>query len=92
MLEGWTTKDLYSVLPAIGYLVYRLKCLLKDARVVFIINTELKEEITEAIKHACDHFGVEYLQLSDIHKRSGHPDTLGMIQIKNQVIEYLKNN
>ena len=91
-LEGWTVKDLYTVLPAIGYLVHRTKNVLPDTRVIFVINTELKDEITDAIINACRHFGVEYVKLEDISKQEGHPNIEGMKQIKDQIIAHLENS
>ena len=91
MLEGWSREDLFSVLPAIGYIAHRLKTALTDTRVIFIINTDIKPEIQEGIKKACEHFAVEYIALRDISKNEGHPTKEGMTQIKDQILSYLEN-
>ena len=91
MLEGWSREDLFSVLPAIGYIAHRLKTALTDTRVIFIINTDIKTEIQEGIKKACEHFVVEYIALKDISKIEGHPTKEGMTQIKDQILSYLEN-
>ena len=91
MLEGWSREDLFSVLPAIGYIAHRLKTALTDTRVIFIINTDIKPEIQEGIKKACEHFVVEYIALKDISKIEGHPTKEGMTQIKDQILSYLEN-
>ena len=91
MLEGWSREDLFSVLPAIGYIAHRLKTALTDTRVIFIINTDIKPEIQEGIKKACEHFAVEYIALRDISKIEGHPTKEGMTQIKDQILSYLEN-
>ena len=91
MLEGWSREDLFSVLPAIGYIAHRLKTALTDTRVIFIINTDIKTEIQEGIKKACEHFAVEYIALRDISKIEGHPTKEGMTQIKDQILSYLEN-
>ena len=91
MLEGWSGEDLFSVLPAIGYIAHRLKTALTDTRVIFIINTDIKTEIQEGIKKACEHFAVEYIALRDISKIEGHPTKEGMTQIKDQILSYLEN-
>ena len=91
MLEGWSGEDLFSVLPAIGYIAHRLKTTLTDTRVIFIINTDIKTEIQEGIKKACEHFVVEYIALKDISKIEGHPTKEGMTQIKDQILSYLEN-
>lgn len=90
-LADWSREDLFSVLPAIGYIAHRLKTALTDTRVIFIINTDIKTEIQEAIKKACGHFGAEYIALKDISKIEGHPTKEGMTQIKDQILSYLEN-
>lgn len=90
-LADWGREDLFSVLPAIGYIAHRLKTALTDTRVIFIINTDIKTEIQEGIKKACGHFGAEYIALEDISKIEGHPTKEGMTQIKDQILSYLEN-
>ncbi len=91
-LEGFERQDFYSVLPAISYFIQKTKALLPDANIVFIINTGLKPEIVEAIKTASDYNGISYLELCDIGKLGGHPNVLGMSQIKEQVKKFLLGN
>ena len=81
----------YEFRPALCKLIGEAKNRMPGTRVVFIINTELKPEITASIVEVCKHFGVEYIQLHDIDKKSGHPSRKGMIQIKSQVLDFLKN-
>lgn len=87
--EGITEEELYTVLPAFCYLLDKIKTEVRDARLICVINTELKDEITEGFKTACEHYGVEYIALCDISKWAGHPNIDGMMQIKEQVIEKL---
>ena len=82
-------EELFSVLPAVGYFVMRCRELLPGARIVFLINTDLKPEIGDAIEEVCAYNGVESLRLSDIDKRCGHPTIRGMWDIRTQVGEYL---
>ena len=84
-LSDWKEEDLYSTLPAICYMAATLKKELPEGNVVFIINTDLQPKISEAIKLACDTFGASYVELENIDKTSGHPTTLGMEQIKDQL-------
>ena len=86
IFEGWKEEDLLCVLPAISYLFYRIKTILPNARIICIINTDLKEVITNGMKKVADCFGIEYLQLEKISKQNGHPDIKGMKQIKEQVL------
>lgn len=52
-----------------------------------MINTELKTEIADGFKTACERYGVEYIELKEIDKYSGHPNIRGMRQIREQVLE-----
>lgn len=78
--------DLYCALPAISYFIGELKSTLPEARIVFIINSELKSEITLGIKNAAEHYGIDSILLRDIEKDAGHPTVLGMRQIKEQIL------
>lgn len=88
--SDWEKQDLYQVLPAICCLSARVRETLPSAKIVFLINTELKPEIGATVKAAAERFGIEYLELHEIHKDFGHPTIRGMEEIKEQVLEYLK--
>ena len=85
-----TEMDLRTVLPAISAIIGEARAALPDTRIIYMINTELKPEITEHIKAASEHFGTEYIELSNIDKMSGHPTALGMRRIAEQLLEFLK--
>lgn len=87
VLDGWSEEDLYSTLPAIGYMISKLKQIIPGGNIIYMINTDLQQNIVDAVKAASDHFGTSYLELSDIDKEMGHPTVLGMAQIKDQLIE-----
>ena len=89
MYADWKKEDLYSVLPAIGYLLHRLVEHLPRTRVLCVLNTKLRPEIEEGFLTACAHYGVETVVLKDIDKKSGHPTILGMTQIKEQILDRL---
>lgn len=91
MFEGWNEENLLSVLPAVCYLFNRIKTVIPNAKIINIANTDLKEIITDGMKKAAEHFGVKHLQLENLSKQYGHPDIKGMIQIKEQIINYLYN-
>lgn len=78
-----------TVLPAICCITRMLSELLPKGRVIFIINTNIKPEIGEAIKLAAEHYGTEYIELKDIDKRNGHPTVKGMEDIANEVYAYI---
>lgn len=87
--SDWQKEDLYCVLPAICYFIKRVKETLSGARVICIINTEIKAEIADCLEAASKYFGAESIRLKDIDKRSGHPTVKGMAQIKEQVMNSL---
>ncbi len=80
----------YEFRPALGKLISEAQNRMPGTRIVFIINTELKSEITESIIEVCRHFDIEFIQLHDIDKLAGHPSQKGMVQIKEQVLNFLK--
>ena len=85
--ENIEENDLYCVLPAICFFLGKVKELVPSARIVFIINSDLKKEITEGIEEACKHFSIESIKLFEIDKKSDHPTVLGMKQIKEKVLK-----
>ena len=87
---GWRKEDLYFFLPAVCYLIHRVKTALPRARVICVINTEMKDAIAGGIKTACEKFGAEAIALNEIEKQSGHPNGTGMAQICEQILRYLE--
>ena len=80
-------EDLYYVFPAITCLMSEMKKDLPHTRVVFIVNTELNEKITDRIKTEAERLGVETVVLHDIEKIDGHPTPVGMAEICEQVLD-----
>ena len=87
--SDWSEKDLYFVLPAISFFLKRVKEVLPDSDIVCIINSELKEEITEGLKAASKYYGISTVELENIDKNCGHPTIKGMKGIAKQVIGHL---
>lgn len=83
--DGWTKQQLYAYRPATSYLLSELQKIYPNAEVVVLINDMVKPEITESTIEICNHYGVKYVQLHDIAKKSDHPDAKGMIQIVDQL-------
>lgn len=92
LYADWSKEALFSVLPAVCYLMHRLKSTLPQTRILFVINTGLKPEIANGIKTACAMFGLENIELKDIAKQDGHPNQEGMTQIKEQILAYLDSH
>lgn len=88
--EGISEGDLYCVLPAISHFARRLGEELPDTRIVFIGNCGIKEEVTDAMREACAHYGHTYVPLSDVEKKNGHPTELGMQEICAQLLAALE--
>lgn len=82
--EGWTDETLLQVLPAACYMLDYITANNPDAAILFILNTDLREDIADGLAAACRHYGVNILWLHDISKKNGHPDVEGMKQIAYQ--------
>ena len=85
--DGWAEKDLFEALPAICYFMWTLKNDLPNAKIVFLINCDIKSEISEGMKTAGRYFNVETIEFQNLDKENGHPTSKGMAQISEQVIE-----
>lgn len=86
----WQEKDLYQVLPAICCFLKTLKDTLPEARIVCLINCDLKPEIMEGLKQAGAYYQIQTVQLENIHKANGHPTIQGMQEIKTQILAKIK--
>lgn len=86
----YTKEDLACVCPAICCFIGRVKETLPNANVIFLINTELKPQIGEAVKAASEHHGTSFIEMKTIDKRSGHPTIQGMKDIADQVEAFIK--
>lgn len=81
----WTWGDFYNFRPAMAYMVNWIKLHHPNVRVFYIINSDLRKDITESMKVICRHYGVPYIQLENIDKKNGHPTVKGMKAIAEQV-------
>lgn len=86
--KNFTEDDLLKVLPACGYLAKRISEAAPDARICWLINTELKDEIVSGIIETAEHFGEEYIRFLELDKQWGHPSIKGMVQIADKVKEH----
>lgn len=86
--SDWTDDELKCVLPAFCYLIDKAKKVVEE--LIVIINTDLKQEITNGFIEACEKNEIKYLCLKEIDKENGHPTELGMKQISEQVMECIK--
>lgn len=88
--ENWTDETLLQILPASCYMMDYITRNNPDALILFMLNTDLREEVAQGLVDVCAHYGVPVLALQDISKKSGHPDVEGMRQIAQQVDEWLE--
>lgn len=85
----WTPEDLASYLPACCYMLDYLTKEAPGSEIICIINSELKDEITQGQVDACRHFGAHFILLKDIDKIWGHPSITGMTAISAQLTEFI---
>ena len=85
----WEEKDLFNVLPAICYFAHVLRSDLPNAEIVFVLNTNLKQEIQDCIEEVSKRYRLSFVRLMNINKESGHPTAKGMKEIANQILEVM---
>ncbi len=83
-------EDLYLFRPAFAKMLSDCRRLYPDAHAYFILSDDLRTEINESTQEICAHYGVPLIRLMDIEKKSGHPTVRGMEQIKNQILENIR--
>ena len=83
--ENRAAEDLRAVLPAYCETLEVLRQENPGAKVVCVINTDLKAEISRGILAAAAHYGAAAVELENIDKQNGHPSALGMAQIADQI-------
>lgn len=89
--SDWTEADLNCYLPACCYMLDYLTTEAPEAKIICVINSELKPEITQGQFDACAHYGAHALLLEDIEKKWNHPSIAGMTAISDQITEFLKS-
>lgn len=88
--KKWTNEDLFFFRPAMAKMCSELVTLYPEARVVFILNSELRDDINESVHTVCRHYRIECVDLHDIEKQAGHPSQAGMRAFATQVEEQLR--
>lgn len=83
---------LYTFRPAMCRLLNEAVTQYPGAEIYFVLNTELRPEITESVMTVCDHYGVPCIKLEDIDKKRGHPTKKGMESIARQVNKHLSKS
>lgn len=90
--SDWTKEDLATFRPAMAKLCDGLKQLYPDAKIYFILNSELSNAINDSVHTICKHYNIPCIDLRNIGKQKGHPDIAGMKAMAEQVAEAVKNS
>ena len=90
--EGWTKADFYTFRPAMAYMLHHVKRRYPNVHIYFLLNSELREDITSSCIEICRHYQIPCIQLKDIHKINGHPSVKGMKSISQQILKRLKED
>ncbi|MBQ5437460.1 MAG: hypothetical protein IIU32_07215 [Firmicutes bacterium] len=88
--EDIQREDLYTYRPALARLLQDAKERFPKTKILFVMNSELREDITTSSREICQHYGIPFLQLEEIDKIAGHPSVSGMEAIASQVLSALK--
>lgn len=89
--DNWKRADLYFFRPAMAKLLYNMQVHYPNAKVYFILNSELRKDINESVETICKHYGVPLIKLHDIEKKNGHPSVKGMADFAAQVLQGMRN-
>ena len=89
---NWDENDMWYFRPAMARLCSTIKQNYPNAKIYFILNTDLKKEHAESMRVICRHYGLPLIELHDIHKQDGHPSQKGMKAFAEQVMDYLKKD
>jgi hypothetical protein len=87
---GWTNEDLYQFRPAMAHMLYYMTNHYDYAKIYFLLNDYLKDEIKESVRTICAHYGVTCIDMVGLDLQTRHPSILGMEQICTQITAFLK--
>lgn len=87
--SGFTDADKRTFRGGTAYVIDFLQKKYPESQIIFMLNNGLRADINESVQTVCDHYGVPVLKLHDITKIEDHPDTPGMLAIKEQLMEML---
>lgn len=87
--SDWTEEQLTNFRPALACTINNIQTQHPNSQIVFMVNTDLDAEIDESILAICEYYNIPVLELTTFSKVNGHPDSAGMISIKDQLISFL---
>lgn len=84
------TGELYTYRPALAKMLDYMTKRYINVDIYFILNNELRDDITESTLTICKYYDVPVIRLHDIDKQMGHPSIKGMKQISDQIEAFVK--
>lgn len=88
----WTREELFCFRPAMAKMCWGLRTHYPKSKVLFILNSELKESINESVRTICKHYDIPVLELQNVDKQKGHPSVAGMKSIADQVCKWIREH
>ncbi len=85
LFENWKKQDLYQFAPAYCFLLDYLKRTHSNSTIINVINDDITGEIRKKMKEASNIYNIQNVELKNISKENGHPNKLGMLQIREQL-------
>lgn len=90
MLDGVSEADAYSFLPAVFELLSTAKKTLPKAKIIFLVEQDLSDEMKQGIDEICSALEIPTVKLLGVTKHNAHPDKNGMESIATQIIDFLE--
>ena len=87
--SGFTAAHKRTFRGGTAYVIDFLQKKYPNSKVVFMLNSDLRNDINESVQAICDHYNVPVLKLKNITKIDGHPDIAGMEAINSQLMQML---
>lgn len=89
--DSWTEEELCTFRPALAALFSGLQRQYPEAKIWFMADGILGDEFMESVHTVAHHYGINCIDLHNIHKDWQHPDVQGMIDIAVQVVAAVKS-
>lgn len=96
--SDWTDEQLCEFRPALAYIFNHLKTRYPQAKLYFLLDMNLgtngvtearRAEFLASIHRIANHYDVDCIDLTGIHKSQWHPNATGHKDIARQVLDYI---
>lgn len=88
--DDWTDEDLCLFRPGLAFLCAKLKRSCPTAKIYFMVDMQLGQEIVDSFHTIIAHYQVNYIDLYGIDKDWDHPTVFGMKSIADQTIAAIR--